>query len=141
HGTRLDLAVCRRADVRRKRSMIAVRLALALGVLAAGCGPAVIWSGHTADRRHQVEVVERSGLRYVIVDGQRRAASHGGAGWSIALAGEHIAFAARVDDRWTVVTDGRAGQRWDQIGGIELTAAGTPVYAAARDGAWYVVVG
>jgi hypothetical protein len=106
-----------------------------------GCGPSLIWSGHTADRRHRIEVVERAGLSYVIIDGQRRAAYHGVAGWSIALAGDHVAFAARVDDRWRVVVDGRAGEDWDEIGGIEILPDGTAIYIAARAGRWHVVVG
>jgi hypothetical protein len=114
---------------------------LALVMLAGGCGPAVMWSGRTADRKHRLEVVERAGLSYVIIDGQRRAAYHGVAGWSIALAGDHVAFAARVDKRWSVVVDGRAGVLWDEIGGIELMPSGTPVYLAANGGGWHVVVG
>ncbi len=114
---------------------------VALVATTAACGPSVMWSGRTADRRHRIEIVERSGLSYVVIDGQKRAAHEGLAGWSIALAGEHVAFAARVDKRWRVVVDGRQGPLWDEIGGIELTPSGTAVYLAANAGGWHVVIG
>jgi hypothetical protein len=113
---------------------------LALALAAAGCGPTLIWSGRTPDRLHDVRVVRDSGLDYVVVDGQRRAAYHGVAGWSVALAPDHIAFAARVGARWTIVHDGRIGREtWDGIGELRLAADGSLVYIAQRGRSWYVV--
>jgi hypothetical protein len=115
-----------------------MRLALALALIA-GCGPTMIWSGRTPDRRHSVEVVDDGGLDYVTVDGVRRAAYRGIAGWSIAFAGDHIAFAARVAAKWVVVADGRPGEPWDAIGHVVLSPTGRLAYVAERSGRWSVV--
>ncbi len=112
----------------------------ALLVLAlVGCGPQLIWSGRTADRLHRVEVIRRGGLDYVTVDGVRRGAFAGIAGWSLALATDHVAFAARVGTRWVVVLDGRAGETWDAIGQLQFSRTGRLAYVAERDHKWHVV--
>lgn len=114
---------------------------LALAAALAGCGPSVIWSGRTPDRRHAVEVIEDAGLRYVVVDGKRRAAYRGIAGWSIAFSPRgDLAFAARVAGRWVVVHGGVAGAPWDGIGEIVFSPDGRLAYAAAHRGGWHVVV-
>ncbi len=114
---------------------------LALAAAASGCGPSLIWSGHTPDRRHAVEVIEDAGLRYVVVDGRRRAAYRGIAAWSIAFGGGgHLAFAARVGGRWVVVRDGVPGEPWDGVGELVLSATGRLAYAAQRAGGWHAVV-
>jgi hypothetical protein len=105
-----------------------------------GCGPSLIWSGRTADRHHTVEVIERAGLQYVVVDGRRRGAYRGIAGWSIAFSQGHLAFAARVGPRWVVVHDGAPGDEWDSVGEPVLGPGGRLAYAARRMGGWYVVV-
>lgn len=112
----------------------------AVGVALGACGPKTIWTGHTADRLHTVDVVRDSGYDYVVVDGQRRAAYRGVAGWSIALAGEHLAFAAKIGGDWVVVRDGRVmSDRWDAIGDLRITASGLLVYVAQRDRFWHVM--
>ena len=113
-------------------------IALAVAVLA-GCGPSVIWSGHTLDRHHRVDVIQDAGLQYVAIDGQRRAAYRGIAGRSIAFAEGHLAFAARVGTRWAIVYDGAVGEAWDAIGALVLSRTGQLAYAAERDRGWYVV--
>ena len=123
--------------------MIVLVLAAALG----GCGPARIWSGHTADRRHTVEIVADGGLSYVVVDGQRRTAYRGIAASSLAFSEDgHLAFAARIGRRWVVVRDAPApadsasAEGWDDVGELALAAGGRLAYAAQRAGGWYVVV-
>lgn len=114
-------------------------LALAAWIVAAGCGPTLIWSGRSADRSRTIEVVEEGGRTYVVVDGKRRAAYRGISAQSLALAGDHIAFAARIASRWVVVFDGKHGESWDSVGPIVLTPAGRIAYAAERAGGWHVV--
>ena len=111
-------------------------VALALG---AGCAPAVVWTGRTADRRHQVEIRQADGMQWVVVDGRRRAAYRGIAAWSVALDGDRVVYAARRGARWVVV-DGRAGPEVDGVGEIALGARGRLAYAAERDGHWEVIV-
>jgi len=111
-----------------------------LVALLASCGPSIIWSGHTTDRRTHVEVIEDGGLQYVVIDGKRHAAYRGIAGWSVAVAPHHVAFAAQVGRQWFVVHDGHRSQAWDAIGTLVLSSSGRLAYAAQRTGGWYVVV-
>jgi len=125
------------------RAAIAPRAAAVLAVaLAAGCGPAVLWSGHTPDRRHRIEVIEEDGIHWVLVDGRRRSGHRAIAAWTIAASedGEHIAYAARRGESWVVVHDGRPGQPWDGVGEIALGPAGHLAHAAESEGRWRVVV-
>ena len=122
-----------------RRLLAPAALAALLGLV--GCGPSLIWSGRTADRRHAVDVIEDAGLHYVLVDGQRRAAYRGIAGWSIAFSERgDLAFAARVGRRWVVVRDGVAGEAWDSVGELVFSATGRLAYAAERAKGWHVVV-
>jgi hypothetical protein len=114
-----------------------MRALIALAV--AGCAPTVIWSGHSADRRHSFEVVQDGDQQRVIVDGARRAAYTRVAAWSLQTTGSRIVHAARQGRDWVVVNAGRPGARWDGIG--ELAVAGDhTAYAAQRAGRWRVVV-
>ncbi len=114
-----------------------MRALLALAV--AGCAPTVIWSGHSADRRHSFEVVQDGDHQRVIVDGARRTAYTRVAAWSLQTTGSRIVHAARQGRDWVVVDAGRPGARWDGIG--ELAVAGDhTAYAAERAGRWQVVV-
>lgn len=117
------------------RSLIALALALA----AAGCAPTVIWSGHSADRRHTFEVVQEADHQRVVVDGTRRAAYTSVAAWSLQTAGSRIVHAARLGRDWIVVDPGRPSPRWDGIGELAVSGRRT-AYAAARAGRWQVVV-
>jgi hypothetical protein len=116
-------------------------LVVALGALACGCGPTLIWTGRTADRMHRVDVMRDGGLDFVLIDGKRRAAYRGVAGWSIATAGDHVAFAARIGRRWVVIHDGAMSAKWDGIGELQLSADNRLVYIAERGGGWHVVTG
>ena len=117
---------------------------LALAVALAACGPKVLWTGHTADRRAQVDVLEHNGATFVVVDGHRRAGYRGIAVRSLQLAGPHIAYAAQVGPHWKVVVDERhdrvPGPPFDSIGEIVLADTGRVAYAAERAGRWHVVV-
>ena len=111
-----------------------------LAALACACGPKTIWTGRTADRLHRVDVMRDDGLDFVMIDGQRRAAYKGVAGWSVALAGEHIAFAAKLGAHWVVVHDGKLSrEKWDGVGTLKLTESNRLVYVAERAGGWHVV--
>lgn len=112
--------------------------ASALAVVA-GCVPTAIWSGHSADRRHALEVVREADHERVIVDGVRREAYDSVAAWSLETAGARVVYAARLGRDWIVVDPGRPRARWDGIGALVLAGAHT-AYAAERGGRWQVVV-
>src|SRR5262245_58215909 len=115
------------------------RIALVLAVAIAGCGPTVLWSGHTADRHVRVEVIQEGGLQYVVLDGKRRSAYRGIAGWSIAFSARgHLSYAAQVGRDWVVVADGLVSERWSAVGALVLSPDGRLAYAAERDGGWHV---
>ncbi|HTR55067.1 MAG TPA: hypothetical protein VMJ10_30485 [Kofleriaceae bacterium] len=114
--------------------------ALVLVGVAASCGPTLIWSGHTEDRARSIEIIEDGGSDHFVVDGYRIAGFPAIAATSLAVAGSHVAFAARTDAGWSVVCDGRRAATWDGIGAIALAASGRLAYAAERAGGWYVVV-
>ncbi|HEX3760748.1 MAG TPA: hypothetical protein VHW23_18665 [Kofleriaceae bacterium] len=111
----------------------------ALALAAAGCAPTVIWSGHSADRRHSFEVVQEADHQRVIVDGARRAAYTRVAAWSLQSAGSRIVHAARLGRDWIVVDAGRPSPRWDGIGELAVSGEHT-AYAAERAGRWQVAV-
>lgn len=113
---------------------------LALTAVLGGCGPSLIWSGRTADRRHTVDVIERAGLQYIVVDGRRRGAYRGIAGWSVAFSEGHLAFAARVGPRWVVVHDSVPGDTWDSVGEPVLGPGGRLAYAGRRTSGWHIIV-
>jgi hypothetical protein len=117
-------------------------LGVLLGALVAGCGPAVLWSGYTPDRRQRVEVIEDGSRQFVTIDGRRAAGYRAIAAWSMAFSadGRHIAYAARTNGHWAVVHQGRPGPAWDGIGEIVLSSSGRLAYAAERDGSWRVIV-
>ncbi|HEY5947196.1 MAG TPA: hypothetical protein VIV40_16950 [Kofleriaceae bacterium] len=115
-------------------------VAIVLVALACGCGPKLVWTGRTLDRQHTIDVMRDGGLDYVIVDGQRRAAYKGVAGWSIALAANHLAFAARIGSEWVVIHDGKlARDKWQAIGQLRLGDRDQLVYVAQRADGWHVV--
>lgn len=117
-------------------------LGILLGVLVAGCGPAVIWSGHTPDRRRRVEVIEAASTQFVTIDGRRSAGYRAIAAWSMAFSADsrHVTYAARMNGHWAVIHRGRRGPAWDGIGEIVLSDSGRLAYAAERAGSWRVIV-
>jgi hypothetical protein len=116
-----------------------MRSLLALALAVAGCAPTVIWSGHSANRRHTFEVVRESDHQRVIVDGVRGAAYRSVAAWSLQTVGSRIVHAAQLGRDWVVVDAGRPSPRWDGIGELAVSGDRT-AYVAERGGRWQVVV-
>lgn len=116
--------------------------AAALGLAACVHAPSLVWSGHTADRRHELAIVHQDNVEWVTIDGARRAAYRAIAAWSIAASdGDRVVYAAMRGDRWIVVDDGTMSRdAWDAIGEL-VVAPHRLAYAAERAGSWYVVVG
>lgn len=110
-------------------------LALAL----TGCMPTLIWSGHTADRRHAFQVVTERAHQRVIIDGVRGLPFTQIAAWSMQTAGSRMVYAAQLGTDWVVVDPGRTTARWDGIGELAVSGPHT-AYVAERAGRWHVVV-
>ena len=118
--------------------------AIVLALVLAGCGPTLVYSGHTPDRAHRVEVMKQGDAQFVIVDGVRTGGYRGVAVNSLTFSANsaHVAFAARRGDRWIVATNDRAGEAYayDGIGEIVVADDGRVAYAAERAGRWSVVL-
>jgi hypothetical protein len=95
------------------------------------------------DRGTQVVVQEQSGRSCVAIDGkaQRCHDAVSLAGVTFAVRGGSVAYPARVDGRWVVVHDGRAGPSWDGVGVPVLSVDGGHVaYPVLDRTGWRVVV-
>jgi hypothetical protein len=116
--------------------------AIVLVLVLAGCGPTLVYSGHTPDRAHRIEVMKQGDAQFVIVDGVRTGGYRGVAVNSLTFSANsaHVAFAARRGDRWIVATNDRAGEAYDGIGEIVVADDGRVAYAAERAGRWSVVL-
>ena len=115
--------------------------AAAFALALAACGPTLVYSGHTPDRAHRVEVMKQGDAQFVVVDGVRTGGYRGVAVSSLTFSAnsEHVAFAARRGDRWIVAANDRAGDAYDGIGEIVVADDGRVAYAAERAGRWVVV--
>jgi len=110
--------------------------------LVGGCGPSLVWFGHSPDRRHRVEVLERRGCQYVSLDGVDGPRFDGVAPQSVVLDDDwsKLAYAGQLGEQCRVMFDGRVGQAWDGIGVLVLGPGGRRVaHAAQRGKRWHVV--
>ncbi|MEO8844793.1 MAG: hypothetical protein ABI591_23600 [Kofleriaceae bacterium] len=117
--------------------------ALALALSLTACGPTLVYSGHTPDRAHRVEVMKQGDAQFVVVDGVRTGGYRGVAVSSLTFSANsaHVAFAARRGDRWIVAADRHAdAAAYDGIGEIVVADDGRVAYAAERAGRWRVVL-
>lgn len=128
-----------RVGVRLWRVTAVVTVTLA----ALGCRSSARWSAMAPDHRTTVTVSSRGGRSCVVVATRRDACVDGMAVRTLAFdsSGAHVAYAARVGDRWTVVRDGISGARWDGVGAPRLSRDGARLaYPALENGRWRVVV-
>lgn len=117
-----------------------MRLLAALAACAlTACLPHLIWTGHTADRRHRIEIVRKGDYDWIVVDGLPHSRARRIDAWSLATAGDRIVYAATRGAGWVVVDDGRPGPVWDGVAELVVAGAHT-AYAAERAGRWRVVV-
>lgn len=119
--------------------------ALLLATLAtclSGCFTGVVWFGKTPDRTRDVAVLQDMTGQYVRVDGVRHKAYPAIGVESLAWSpdGARLAYPARVQAGWALVTDGAEGPVMDGIGEVVWSADGKHIaYAAERKGRWLVV--
>ena len=93
---------------------------MCIAMLAIGCGPTLVWYGHSQDRRHRVQVIERGGRQYIERDGARGQSFDGIGVPTITFSPDNrrLAYAARQDETWYVIVDGVQGAGWDGIGPV-----------------------
>ena len=118
-------------------------LILALALLSSACvGHYRVWYGHSPDRMHRVEVIEKRGHQQLRVDDEppRR---YLGVGLETILFSEdssRLAYAAEIDAGWVVVVDGVASRPWTGIGEILFGPDHRLAYIAEDAGRWRVVL-
>ncbi|MEZ4447022.1 MAG: hypothetical protein R3B72_48530 [Polyangiaceae bacterium] len=113
-----------------------------LALLLVGCGPSRVWYGHSADRRHLVEVLEQGGDQWVRLDGEDQRAFEAIAVDALAVgpSGRPLVYGVQQDGRWRLVSDGRIGPPHAGIGELVLSADGRHEAYAVEDGdGWRVV--
>ena len=117
-------------------------LSLAIIALFTACGPAILFSAHSPDRNHVVEVIAHNRRQYVSVDGKHTAEYSAVASSSLTYSsnGEHMAYAAKRGGHWVVVIDNVDGDEFDGIGEVLIGDDGRTAYVAERAGKWCVVV-
>jgi dipeptidyl aminopeptidase/acylaminoacyl peptidase len=103
----------------------------------------VVWEGRTPSREQWVRVLEdRDGQQ--VVAGDAAGTVYGGIGieeLTVTADGRHLAYPARVGERWTVVHDGHELGRWSGVGELRFSPDGSRLaFSVERDGHWYVVV-
>jgi hypothetical protein len=111
--------------------------------LAVACAPSRIWHGHSPDRRHRVELLERRGEQYVVLDDVEGRRWDGVAPETVVFSpdSQRLAYAAQQGEQWLVVVDGEPGQLFDGIGGVIFSPNGRRVaYSAQQQGQWLVVL-
>jgi len=118
-----------------------VVLTLALAALPA-CRPVVAWFGRDPARLTLVEVLERRGRQRVVVQGDAGPWYDAVGVASLVFTQDgHVAYPARIDDRWRVVHDRQLSAVYDGVGDVVMSAEGTHLmYGAARGATWTVVV-
>jgi hypothetical protein len=115
---------------------------VAIGLIVVSCGPTVVWYGHTPDRRHRVEVLEKRGCQYVSVDGVEGPRFDGVAPETVKLNDDAtvVAYAGKLGEQWRVMYGGGIGSAWDGIGAVVMAPGAKRVaYAAQRGDSWNVV--
>lgn len=129
-------------------------LVITVSLLVGGCSTTYeVWYGHTPDRRHRIDVVEKDGRQEVQVDGRASESYLGVAVESIAFSDDSqlLAYAAETRDGWFVVLDsvldssgtGVAAATygpWSGVAEVRFSPERQLAYVAADSGRWRVVV-
>ncbi|HUJ27307.1 MAG TPA: hypothetical protein VLW85_14885 [Myxococcales bacterium] len=114
-----------------------------LAAALAGCAPAIVWSGGSADRRLRAEVRSARGEQWVRVagsDGPRFEAIATG-GITFSADGRRFAYPAQRHGRWLMVVDGTPAGDWDGVAEPAFSADGSRIaWLAESGGRWRPVV-
>ena len=101
------------------------------------------WTAVAPDHRTVVTASTHRGKSCVTVDTRSDGCFDALALRTVAFGerGAHVAYAARMRDRWVMVHDGRAGGSWEGVGAPRLSPDGVRLaYPALDNGKWRVVV-
>lgn len=111
-------------------------------LLACGCSKEyLVWYGHSPDRLHRVEVLEKDNRQQLKIDA---ALSHPYLGVALETIvfskdSQRFAYAAETDAGWIVVVDGVPSRPWAGIGEVLFGPKPQLVYVATDSEHWYVI--
>ena len=118
------------------------RIALILVLVICGCSKEyLVWYGHSPDRLHRVEVVEKDNRQQLRVDSTLSQPYLGVALETIVFSedSQRFAYAAETDTGWIIVVDGMPSRPWAGIGEVLFGPGQQFVYVATDSEDWYVV--
>jgi hypothetical protein len=113
-----------------------------VALLACGCGKEyLVWCGHSPNRLHRVEVVEKDSRQHLKIDATLSRPYLGVALKTIVFSkdSQRFAYAAETEAGWIVVVDGVHSCTWEGIGEVLFSPQQQLVYVAADSEHWYVV--
>ena len=114
-----------------------------LALFVCGCSKEyLVWYGHSPDRLHRVEVVEKDNRQQLKADSTLSQPYLGMALETIVFSedSQRFAYAAETEDGWIVVVDGVHTRPWTGIGEVLFGPRQQLVYVAADLGGWQVVL-
>ena len=123
--------------------MLVFRWIVLLLTLLLGCSKEyLVWYGHSPDRLHSVEVIEKDKRQQIKVGSMLSQPYLGVALETIVFSddSQRFAYAAETEDGWIVVVDGVHSRPWTGIGEVLFDAGQQLVYVAAASECWQVVL-
>src|SRR4051812_7648645 len=127
----------------RDKRAARVRILPALAFLISACAPSLIWTGKSPDRKHDFQIRQAGTRHEVWRDGDRVGRYSGVAPATFAISpdGREWAYAARTDQAWHLIRNGRDLGEWDGIGNARFSPTGNHLaFTAERRGRWRVIV-
>ena len=118
-------------------------MTLILTLLVCGCSKEyLVWYGHSPDRLHRVEVVEKDNRQQLKIDSVLSQPYLGVALETIVFSedSQRFAYAAETDAGWVVIVDGVHSHPWTGIGEILFGPRQQLVYVASDLEGWQVVL-
>ncbi len=114
-----------------------------LALLASACTIRYrVWYGHSPDRQHRVEVIERGGHQHLHIDNEPPRRYLGVALKTIHFSedSKRLAYAAEIDAGWVMVVDSVHSRPWTGIGEVIFGPGQRLAYVANDSGRWRVVL-
>ncbi|MXV74658.1 hypothetical protein F4Z99_10305 [Candidatus Poribacteria bacterium] len=117
-------------------------ITLMLTLLVCGCSKEyLVWYGHSPDRLHRVEVIEKDKRQQLKLDATLSQPYLGVALETIVFSedSQRFAYAAKTDAGWIVTVDGVHSRPWTGIGEILFGPGQQLAYVASDSDGWQVV--
>ena len=114
-----------------------------LVLLVCGCSKEyLVWYGHSPDRLHRIEVVEKDDFQYLKIGATLSQPYLGVALETIVFSedSQRLAYAAETDAGWIIVINGVHSRPWTSIGAVLFGPHQEFAYVAADSGRWRVIL-